>query len=99
MIYSVWNPASQKYAYYEVSEAHADDVPTPACRGKTSLGCAPAELTWTLPAGARPMGEGDHARGVVVHPSGGGALSGFTDSPLSSLLLVGVGIIAWQALK
>jgi hypothetical protein len=71
MIYSVWNPGTRKYAYYTTAEGHKDDVPEPAVRCKTKLGCSPNDIAWTLPANARKLGVGEDARGIVVHPSGG----------------------------
>lgn len=97
MIYSVWNPGTRKYAYYTTAEGHKDDVPEPAVRCKTKLGCAPSDIAWRLPANARKLGVGEDARGIVVHPSGGasglvGGLGAF-DMPGSGTLLT-VGAVA-----
>jgi hypothetical protein len=79
MIYSVWQPGSHVYRYYDVPEQYADDVPTPRRSGKSPIGAAPEEISWRLPASAQPVGSGEAPKGVVVHtlPSrpGGGAPS------------------------
>lgn len=104
MIYSVWDADNQVYKYFEVGEAHNDDGPTPSPRGGGPLGYSPEEISWKLPASARPVGHGKEAKGAVVHPmtanNGGIGLGGLFDE--SSSKLVGGLLIAgflWYAFK
>jgi hypothetical protein len=84
MTYSVWNPKTRKYAYYSANEAHADDTPKPCVQSRGKLGCALGQISWGLPPGAKPMGHGDTARGVVVHPGGKGGSAGGSGGGLVS---------------
>lgn len=81
MIYSVWQPGSHIYRYYDVPEQFADDTPSPRRSGQSPIGAAPEEISWQLPATApaEPVGSGPEPKGVVVHTlpkrPGGGAPS------------------------
>jgi hypothetical protein len=97
MIYSVWQPGSHVYRYYDVSEKFADDVPTPRRSGKSPIGAAPEEISWQLPPGAQAIGSGPEAKGVVVHtlpsrPGGGApALGSFESLNVTNWLTLAVG--------
>lgn len=98
MIYSVWVPEERGYNYYSVGEAIEDDTPAPSVRGSTKIGCAPGEATWLLPAGARPIGSGPRARGVVVHPASLGGLDLAGGGPLKWVLYAGLAYVAYKVL-
>jgi hypothetical protein len=90
MLYSVWNPHNHTYSYYQVEEAFSSDGPLPRPRSGTRIGHAPEDASWQLPASAKLIGQGEEAKGAVVHP---GSLSGLDDVMSSPLILfVGLGI-------
>lgn len=99
MIYSVWVPEARRYDYYSVGEAIEDDTPAPSfSSGPSKLGYAPGEASWDLPAGAKPIGQGQRARGVVVHPQAVGDLD-LGSKPIKWLLYVGIAFAAWKVFK
>lgn len=67
MIYSKWRPDIGGYDYFAVAERRGlgDDLPTPDLRpGK--LGVASTSAGRPMPAGARRIGSGPIARGVIA---------------------------------
>jgi hypothetical protein len=68
MIYSQWQPDTGGYKYLETPESHNmnDDLPTPQLRPATRIGVPSIEAGRPVPAGARPVGEGDIAVGLVA---------------------------------
>lgn len=107
MIYSCFDPARGSYRYFEDSSTlpiNADlPVPRfPAPAGK--VGVPASEAGRPLPAGAKQVGTGWHARGIIVR-CGGGGLSAFGLEPgtlptwvLPVGLAVGVGAL-WLVLR
>lgn len=90
MIYSVWQPSTHTYKYYEDSVGFSDQGPKPSVRGGVSIGSAPGEISWKLPSDAKAIGEGTEAKGVVVHPNAGGL--NLSLSSIIGLSLVGYGL-------
>lgn len=94
MIYSVWVPDKQIYKYYQDTKGVSDDGPVPSARNKTKIGCAPCDISWKVPTGAIPIGFGENAKGVVVHPGGMGDID--TGSIMTPLVLVGLLYIGYR---
>lgn len=93
MIYSVWNPAARLYHYYEDNKPPTATPPTPShLKGQPNeLGWASDKASWKLPSGAKQIGTGQQARGMV-------ATSDFDVGGLPwGLILAGVGI--WFLVK
>lgn len=98
MLYSVWSPSAKRYTYFETKEGHRDDPPKPR-GGGSRMGAAPGQLGYGLPPGARRIGEGPLARGVVVHPSPGGGLGlGFFESEAGGIMLIAAAYLTWKYL-
>lgn len=87
MLYSVFRAGRGVYDYYETPEQHAinADLPVPSLPLETNRVGVPAiEAARRLPAGARPVGSGWHARGVVASDEVGlglGDLKGALTNP------------------
>jgi len=97
MLYSIFRPARGVYDYFETPEQHAinADLPQPKLPQETNgVGVPAMQAGRALPAGARPIGSGWHARGVVARePSIGlGDVSSAIASPWTWLVL-GLGAI------
>lgn len=92
MIYSRWRPETGVYDYYEVSGGLplGNDLPTPRLYGGTSLGVASVTAGRKLPLGARHVGSGPDAKGMIVPVAGSGGLGALS-------LSVGFGEIAMVA--
>lgn len=67
MIYSRWRPDTGGYDYFQAAERRGlgDDLPTPRLKsGK--LGVASTSAGRPIPAGARRIGSGPIAKGVIA---------------------------------
>lgn len=72
MLYSQWNPTDGLYDYFEGGTAHGlnDDLPKPQMpKPSSALGVAAIECGRPLPPGARHVGRGKAARGLIALPS------------------------------
>lgn len=100
MTYSVWSPSTKMYTYYETSQGFEDEPPRPS-GGSHRLGLAPGQLGYRLPVGARMVGTGKKAKGVVVHPAPAGGLGlGFFEAETGGImLLVGAYFLWTKVLK
>lgn len=89
MIYSRWRPDQNRFDYYEAagSPGWGDDLPAPMVGAAGSIGVASVDLGRKLPLGARRVGSGTVARGMVVPVSGAAGLGALAFS-------VGLGEIA-----
>ncbi len=75
MLYSCFNPTTGLYAYFETPEGIAvnSDLPTPRLPAVTGkIGVPAIEAGRPMPSGAKPVGQGWHARGIIVQCGGGG---------------------------
>jgi hypothetical protein len=66
-MYSVMNPRSRQYDYYETGAAepwHAARPPRP--HAASDLGAVPEEAAYRLPSSARYVGSGETAKGHVA---------------------------------
>lgn len=87
-VYSVWDPRSYSYKYYECAE-NVNENPKPSKSLFTSaIGATVTEISYKLPAGARLVGEGKEAKGAVIHLGG----TGEDSLPIVPILL-GVGLL------
>ena len=102
MLYSIWKPELNLYEYYQDGKNFLDETPTPKARAKTKLGSAMSDVSWKVPSGARKVGAGAIAKGIVVHRASSdsistleGALDGLLDSSafkIYTLLAIAFGI-------
>lgn len=71
MIYSVYNPTSKTYDYYEGPGPGGTHAGTPPiARGRNALGATPEQASWKVPAGAKRVGRGPVARGRIAELGG-----------------------------
>jgi hypothetical protein len=101
--YSVWNQGAGAFDYYEAPGVEAKaNVPKPAHLRHRTLGSTPTQAAWPLPASARLVGSGDHARGRVASFSSGSALGG-VGGDMGILFKVGLlglsAILLWKYVK
>lgn len=102
MIYSVYNYATKLYTYYEFAHKIGAHAPKPP-RGpavKPGMGVLPEQAAWSVPFGAKRVGEGPIPRGRVAASSTGlgMGMGGITDT--SNLLgLAALGYIGWLVYK
>ena len=77
MIYSRWRPDTGGYDYFETAERYglADDLPTPPLIGAGPIGISSLKCGRPIPPGARGVGSGRFAKGVIAPVSRAG-LSG-----------------------
>ena len=68
MIYSRWRPDTGGYDYFETPERYglADDLPVPPLHGGHPIGIPSLECGRPIPPGARPIGSGRTAKGVIA---------------------------------
>lgn len=92
MIYSVWNSGTQSFDYYEgVGKLVDGQIPKRTMVGRRQLGVTPEEASAKLPAGARKVGSGEFAKGVIATQGGIGLGLDVGGSPLRvALIALGV---------
>ncbi len=68
MIYSEWKPDTGGFIYYEADETQNinDDLPAPELRAASKIGVPSIEAGRPLPSGAKVVGEGDVAVGIIA---------------------------------
>jgi hypothetical protein len=94
--YSVWNPATRSYDYWQAHGKAATHAPNPpVITGSTELGATPDEAAWRLPLGARRVGSGELPRGRIA------TIGGTDDAPTapSYLIWAVLGLVAWRVLR
>jgi len=101
VIYSRWDPYEEVYHYYQ-APTQAGDIHAPPSRSyrTTQLGAAPEDASWPVPPGARYIGSGTQAKGMV-------SLSGVgEDEPAAGGnkliwwgLIAAVGVVAWRSFR
>lgn len=96
--YSVWNYATRRYDYYVAPGGSGTHAGSPPVRSSSSLGAAPEQAAWPLPAGAKPVGSGALPKGrIAVKTVGGIALAGVD---LSDPVAIGaIGVLAYVIWK
>lgn len=92
MLYSVWKPELGLYEYYQDGKHVLDEQPTPKIRNKTKLGVTLSDASWKLPSGAKNVGSGTNAKGIIVHPS---SLGDWDLAGPSLIYIAGLAIGAW----
>jgi hypothetical protein len=68
VIYSRWRPDKGGYDYFESSERYAfsDDLPVPRLPEASSIGVSSLDAGRVPPKGARYVGSGRFAKGVIM---------------------------------
>jgi hypothetical protein len=101
-MYSVWNPQHAGFDYYEGNANFREGViaPTPRLPNGGRLGLTPEEASRSLPGGAKLVGKGPTAVGMVASRNGGHAPMGDflgleLDTVFKGALLVGGAWFLW----
>ena len=68
LVYSRWRPDIGGFEYFQTADQHNinDDLPTPELLPPTKIGLPSMEAGRSLPHGARKVGEGALARGLIA---------------------------------
>ena len=72
MRYSVWNPATRSYDYYEAQGDASIHAGAPPRAASSALGATPEQAAWPLPEDARRVGSGEMPQGRIASRDGGG---------------------------
>lgn len=104
MIYSIWNPGTRRFDYYETpAQMRRSNVEKPSHLGPHNLGATPEQAAWPLPDHAVQVGSGPEARGRVAYAKGSlgdGSLGDVTPRRLLGLGVVGaLGWILYNELR
>lgn len=105
MTYSVWNPLSKSYDYFETPVIGADlDSPNPrhiASRGTSELGFTVEDAAWPLPANAVRSGSGKAAQGMIAKRTQRSTMLGDFDISVPSAIgvYVAVGVFSFCIYK
>lgn len=97
MIYSRWRPDTGGYDYFESSERYGigDDLPTPSLK-EGKIGVASTSAGRPIPSGARYVGSGELARGVIAPMETRGlSMAGISVEMGGITLAVGAGLIGY----
>jgi hypothetical protein len=98
VIYSQWRPDRGGYAYYEAAEERrglGDDLPVPRLPLGTEIGVPSTEAGRSIPNGARHVGGGLEARGVIA-PMGRASLGSLLSVIIGGVTMLALGIgIGW----
>jgi hypothetical protein len=93
MVYSVWNKGTQSFDYFEGLGSLVDgQLPKRTLIGRRQLGMTPEESSARLPAGARKIGSGEFAKGVIA-TRGGVGLGFDLGGPSMKVILAALGVI------
>lgn len=99
MIYSRWRPAYGGYDYFEAKEYDiplGNDLPVPSLPRGTDIGVASIDAGRSIPSGARHVGTGDLAKGLVAPAAQSSALQGVFTSVPTSYWYAAVGVfLGW----
>jgi hypothetical protein len=104
MIYSCFNASTGLYDYFETPEKKAlnADLPVPQLGAPDNkIGIPSIDAGRPLPAGARPVGHGWHARGMVANckkrgVSGLGEVSLDAGTLMPLMFILGAVALAWS---
>ncbi len=79
LTYSVWSPQKRGYDYYEAPGNLRAGViaPRPSISASSVLGATVDEAARRLPSGAKYVGSGELARGMIATRNSGAALGAF----------------------
>lgn len=88
MIYSCFDDARGVYRYFQDGDNRPinADLPVPSFRSRTKIGVPAIEAGRPLPSAAQPIGEGWHARGMVVRCGSASSFSGLGAMPSSQVM-------------
>lgn len=96
MNYCVFDARTGVYAYYKGPDHPPinGDLPTPSlANGIAGIGMPSVDAGRDLPPGAKRVGQGWHAKGIICRPPGGRALSGYSYGDGMSWGAISLGII------
>jgi hypothetical protein len=77
MTYSVWDPISGTYQYYQTPQDGKLEHDVPKARHlstSSKVGITPEQAAWPLPANAKRIGTGKTAKGMIAQKPGGLAM-------------------------
>lgn len=99
MIYSCFQEGAGVYRYFrdDTERAVNSDLPVPSYSSDTKIGAPSRDAARPFPSGAKPIGKGWHARGIIVKcPSSGlGALGDLVGGDTGrSVALLAAGLLA-----
>ena len=98
MIYSKWKPSKGGYDYFEGKDKDiplGNDLPIPSLPRGTDIGVASTEVGRPMPAGAKFVGSGQDAVGLIA-PSERSSLHGLTDAIPTTYMYMAAGVlIGW----
>jgi len=95
MIYSRWRPAKGGYDYYDASDKDipmGNDLPKPSLPLGTDIGVASVDAGRVIPAGARYVGSGPDACGLIA-PQKTSALGAVKSLIPTSYMLIAAGVV------
>jgi hypothetical protein len=96
MKYSVWNPSTKRYDYYQAQGDARIHAGAPPRSSTTELGATPEQAAWPLPVGAVKVGSGELPEGRIASTEAGGR---FTINLPQSIMYAAIGYLLWRALK
>jgi len=98
MIYSKWRPAHGGYDYYQGNDFDiplANDLPTPVLPSGTDIGVASIDSGRPIPSGAKRVGSGELAKGLIA-PAERSALQGLTTTIPGNYFYMAAGVfLGW----
>lgn len=94
MTYSVWNPATGRYDYFEAPGERQNALPQHLLHRNYDIGLAPEECAWPLPFGARPAGSGATPRGAIAIAKAG-AMGDVVAAPQNWFVIGGLAVAAY----
>lgn len=94
MVYSVYNPQTKRYDYFQSREPFQEFAPTMKLAPRSELGVVWTDAMWRLPSGAKYIGSGQIAKGAIAAGKGQGGLGGTIQEDLAGFVIVGVALAA-----
>lgn len=96
--HSTWNRRTLRWDYWHAPMKLREGVMAPSPKlPKTRMGITPEQAARALPMGARHVGSGDLARGMVAEPLGLGGLAVDTGRLLAAGLFAYLGYYLWSS--
>ncbi len=96
-MYSVWNDPHKRWDYYEaMGHLKGGFAPKPRIPTGNRLGVAPDDAARPLPAGAKLVGSGQLARGMIASRKSALGFFGFDTGTLMRFAVYGaIGYVVW----
>jgi len=101
MIFSVYDPETRRFRYYEGKGQLAARMfaPHPSFRIQHPLGMSPEEAAFPLPPNAKLIGEGPRAKGVIASCASRQGLGAILGASRSTFVGVLAGWLGYQLLR